>query len=908
TAAGAPAAVQPDPEQALGLGLGALVEAGPAPGRRSTGGSVLAPERLAVRDAQGRVLVQVTARAGTDAAAHRARVEELGMAVTAVEERRGVLEGFLPLERARAVSALAGTGTVVLSPAPLTHAGGATSQGVALQRVDRVQAAGVTGEGITIGALSDSYDVASTTVDGGPLTVRAADDVRTGDLPGPGNPRNPTPVRVLREAPADQAGSDEGRAMLQIAHDVAPGADLCFATALGGEVAFADSIRALADPAGGCGADVVVDDVVYLSEPFFSDGVVGDAVDAVAARGVHYFSSAGNQGEQQSWRSGVRLLPAERAAAGTNLDLAGVDPALYDGGLQDLDPGPGTDVAQDLRLGPAGGLVDLQWDDPVDLDGATLGEPLFRATGELTAPDPAPAFTFTARAAEVGTAVQFRVDAVPTGTVDLVLTVTAPDGTELASVDTGSSPEVFATTIAGAGDHTLTVTGFQGDTGPFTVDVRPVLEPSRVSTDFNLLLFDAGGAFLGAVADLNALTGRPQELAGLQGPGDVQVVVARSGTGPLGATRVATVLFDDAYFTEHADPLAPAVLGHAAAAGATAVGAHDPFRPHLPEPFTSPGGDLPVLFDSAGERHPVPQVRRKPEVSSADAVNTTFFGVDSARDADDLPNFSGTSAAAPHAAAVAALLLQRAGGGRSLSPAQLRERMTRSTFPHDLDPMHAGGSAGGLSVSADGPQGDETHTAPGPMADPRFFTVEHRGAVPLTSLTLYGESASPTAPGVRLPPLSDGVVFDPRPHVPDRRTGSYRGAGAPFAVGATSGGLDADDVTASFSAPAGTAGQHRHLTLTFARGLGAGQGVRFGVDRDLAVSGSGGSEEGNGADELGGAVLLPRGLPLPQGLAFTAVRADGSRLAGVVTNRLGRGFTPVDGYGVLDAEALVLGR
>jgi hypothetical protein len=54
---------------------------------------------------------------------------------------------------------------------------------------------------------------------------------------------------------------------------------------------FAEGIIELAD----AGAQVIVDDVRYFAEPFFSDGMIAQAVDIVAGRGVPYFSSAGNQ-------------------------------------------------------------------------------------------------------------------------------------------------------------------------------------------------------------------------------------------------------------------------------------------------------------------------------------------------------------------------------------------------------------------------------------------------------------------------------------------------------------------------------------------------------------------------------------------------------------------------------------
>ena len=84
--------------------------------------------------------------------------------------------------------------------------------------------------------------------------------------------------------------------MAQIVHDLAPGADIAFATAFRTNSRSPTTSERLAAPvaAGGAEAEVLVDDIAYFEEPFFQDGPIGAAIDEVAGAGVTYFSAAGN--------------------------------------------------------------------------------------------------------------------------------------------------------------------------------------------------------------------------------------------------------------------------------------------------------------------------------------------------------------------------------------------------------------------------------------------------------------------------------------------------------------------------------------------------------------------------------------------------------------------------------------
>ena len=322
---------------ALGNGLGRLVDKPAAQQKVAGHGFQIKKNALTIRDGKGRVLVDLTPQKGVNRASFRQRAEARGLVVKATDSTYGTLEGFVSVKAIGKLAGMSGTGTIAQALRPHTDTGAAVSQGVAFQRVDQVQARGVDGRGITIGALSDSYDTATTDVFGNPLAIHAANDVASGDLPGLGNPQNSQPVVVVQ----DGSGFDEGRGMLQIAHDVAPASKLCFATADGGQLNFANNIRRLADKAGPCRANVEVDDITYPDEPMFSDSAISDAIDDVTAQGVHYFTSAGNAGQQNAWQSPVRLLPAAQGVSGTNLNLERCRPGPVRRRASGRRPGPG---------------------------------------------------------------------------------------------------------------------------------------------------------------------------------------------------------------------------------------------------------------------------------------------------------------------------------------------------------------------------------------------------------------------------------------------------------------------------------------------------------------------------------------------------------------------------------------
>ncbi|MES1263863.1 MAG: S8 family serine peptidase, partial [Peristeroidobacter soli] len=610
--------------------------------------------------------------------------------------------------------------------------------------------------------MSDSYDTNT-------APNSAALDIASGDLPGVGNPLgNTEPVTVLEDFPAR---SDEGRAMLQIVHDIAPKAKLGFATANTGQLGFANNIRALAgDPTApnyraGFKADVIVDDIIYLDEPFFQDGVIAQAVDEVVAKGVSYFSSAGNRPATQAYDSKIRIVPGDSTSwAGTNLNFSNVDPALYAGGFHNFAEKGAIDIAQNVQFtsnpGSSNTMV-LQWNEPFDSKPPTaVGAPFASGTGTVP-PGGYSTFTFSGTAGQT-VMVFVDGDTTTTGTSipDTVLELYGPAFDLVATKDTGTNPEFIALELPATGTYTVVVyaydaegTGDQG--GDFLYQVSNAVLPEAVLTDYNLLFFRSTGQFIGALAEDNTVTNRPAVLGGINATIGVQVVIARSNTPAPArnvADRIRWVGFGNTQPTEYTSYLDPVTYGHNSAAGAIGVAAYPFYAPFVPEAFTSPGPST-IYFDKNSKRLRHVEVRQKPDLAAMDGANTTFFVSDSAVDDDTLPNFFGTSAAAPHAAAIAALVLDAAGGPGSVKPKKMREVLQDSAFAHDLDPYFSWsfalsrGNFLAIEANADGNSISQF--------DPNVFTVTQFGKQALASLSINGTGADPTQ-------TPSGIVFDER--------------------------------------------------------------------------------------------------------------------------------------------------
>jgi Ca2+-binding RTX toxin-like protein len=471
----------------------------------------------------------------------------------------------------------------MFNPQAITRSNSVISQGDVALNTDEIRnTLNLDGTGIKIGVISDSFNLVNE-------GVTAADDVRSGDLPGAGNPDGyTTPVQVLKEGPK---GKDEGRAMLQIVHDIAPGSELIF-YGVSNEVEMAQAIDALA----AAGADIIVDDMGFTNQPFFQDGIAAQAVNRVVDQGVVYFSAAGNDGQ--------RSYESEFSNSKNTFTVNGI---TYE--AHDFNGGAGVDLFNSFTLdaGDKLGPLTLQWDEP------------FASVGNGSG-----------------------------ATSDLDIFIVKKDSLNLSADDI-----VASSADNNVGADPLETISFTNNTD---------------SSKFHVLI------------------GKRVDSAE---PNQIKYISFSNGADNFEYGHNSSTVF-----------------GHPNAEGAIAIGATSyndtpEFGTGLPKAKSSSSvGGTSILMAEDGTRLDSPLVRQKPNLLATDGVNTTFFGSDSSSDSDAFPNFSGTSAAAPHAAGVAALMLQAGGGAESLTPAEVRSILEETALDADFPGLDFKSGSGLIQADA----------------------------------------------------------------------------------------------------------------------------------------------------------------------------------------------------------------
>jgi hypothetical protein len=615
--------------------------------------------------------VLVTARFADGMTAELDELRAAGARIVSSSRERQTVTLAVAPEHLPAIAAVPGVRAVWQVREPILYAegscegGSVISEGLGQLRVDDARAAfELRGRGITIGVLSDSFDTATGTA------TDAAADVAGGDLPGPAGTcsEQQLPVNVLDEGPADE--SDEGRAMLQIVHDLAPKAELAFATAFESEEGFAENVERLARPVseGGAGADVIVDDVAWFEEPFFQDGPVAVAINRVTEDGKTYLSATGNDN-------------------------------TFDSG--------GNEISS--------------WE-----------APSFRDSGGCPA---------------------------------AVSSLSGFNGTHCMDFDpTGATDDRFAVTVAA------------GET--LTIDLQWAEPWDGVVTDLDAFVL-SGGAIVAASYEENAGpagTQRPVEILQWENSSaaskTVQLVINRfSGLSP----RLKFIFLQGGITAieypqpDGEDVAGPSIYGHAGAASAISLAAVPFNNANVVEPYSSRG---PVAHYFGPVEGPLPaaplvtpDLIPKPDLAATDCGATTFFAFLSA----GTWRFCGTSAAAPHAAAVAGLVRQ---AKPTLPEQQVRDALEDSADPVGAFPPEAAGAglvdAFAAIAGLPGPiEGGDGPSEPAPPLEP---------PAPSTSGTVHQIAMPPsqTPPTVAVAPQTQ-VLERPRAVVRTRsRTARLR--------------------------------------------------------------------------------------------------------------------------------------
>ncbi|HEY2479696.1 MAG TPA: S8 family serine peptidase [Solirubrobacterales bacterium] len=542
--------------------------------------------------------------AGAQVALASRRYQTVALSV-APEDLEGLAEvpglsAVAPSRRPMVYGAGETASTAAAGSGGLCEGGSVISQGLAQLNVPAARAAfGARGAGETIGVLSDTFNKATTAIGGGTIASHAHQDEVSNDLPGPasGCVGQQVPVRVIADGPTAEA-TDEGRAMLQVVHDLAPHAELAFATAYSTELEFAHNIERLAEPvgAGGAGADVIVDDVGYFGEPFFQDGPIADAIQKVTEDGVVYLTAAGNNNLEDEAGNGIASW--ERSdfhdAACPGVVASQVGEAASN--CMNFSPSA-TDPTFGITVAPKSTLtVDLQW-----------AEPWFGVHSDLDA---------------------YLLNAA---------------GTEIIAVEAINNGQ----TGPGAVPEPVEILGWENPNNS-KAEVQLVIDRCIHNCNPNA-----------------SLTAKPRLKFELLEDGDgVSATEYPSSNAGAGIT------------------VGPTIYGHSGSAAAITLAAvefgESASHPFEPEFYSSRGPVThylgPVSGTTPAAELAAPEELEKPNLTATDCASTTFF----ASHGPDGWHFCGTSEAAPHAAAVAALMMQTE---PLATPAEILAKMESSATP-----------------------------------------------------------------------------------------------------------------------------------------------------------------------------------------------------------------------------------
>ena len=189
--------------------------------------------------------------------------------VTDRDEENHLAVAWMEVKDLETLASLGAVRTIRTVMPPLVRTGSVTTEGDTIHRTSDVRTTySQSGSGVKVGIISDGVD-------------HCTDAQSSGDLPAG--------LTIL----SNTQGGDEGTAMLEIVHDMVPDADLYFHDCGDNVVAFNNAIDALVT----AGCNVICDDIGWIFEPFFEDGIVASHLTSVlASNDIIYASSAGNNG------------------------------------------------------------------------------------------------------------------------------------------------------------------------------------------------------------------------------------------------------------------------------------------------------------------------------------------------------------------------------------------------------------------------------------------------------------------------------------------------------------------------------------------------------------------------------------------------------------------------------------